>query len=262
MLDIKFIRENASLVTHGAVDKHIKCDVPRLLEVDQRRRALQLELEALRGEVKESGQLVGLLRNPKSAGYVKAIESGKTADDIKAEAGKIQERLSEIKPKLKELEAEEGPVLEEFERLMLTIPQPPMDSAPRGKDDSENVELRQVGTVRKFDFEPKDHVALGEALGIIDIERGVKLSGSRNYILRGDGALLHQAVLRLAQDMMVERGFVPMTVPVLVREEVMYGTGYFPGGRDQAYLCERDEKSLVGTAEVPLTAYHSDEILS
>ncbi len=262
MLDIKFIRDNASLVSDGAVDKHIRCDVARLLEVDQRRRSLQLELEALRSEVKENGQQVGLLRNPKSAGYLKAVESGKSEADIKAEAARLQERLSEIKPKLKQLEAEEGPVLEEFERLMLTIPQPPDAQAPRGKDDSENVELRQVGTVRTFEFEPKDHVTLGSELGIIDIERGVKLSGSRNYILRGDGALLHQAVLRLAQDMMVERGFVPMTVPVLVREEVMYGTGYFPGGRDQAYLCERDEKSLVGTAEVPLTAYHCDEILS
>lgn len=261
MLDIRFIRDNADLVTQGAIDKHIKCDVPRLLEVDQRRRDLQLELEALRGEVKESGQLVGLLRNPKSPGYVKAIESGKTPRDLQAEAERIQTRLAEIKPKLKQLEEEEQPILEEFERLMLTIPQPPTATAPRGKDDTENLELRRVGTIRAFDFEPKDHVTLGENLGILDIERGVKLSGSRNYVLRGDGALLHQAVLRLAQDMMVDRGFVPMTVPVLVREEVMYGTGYFPGGRDQAYLCERDEKSLVGTAEVPLTAYHGDEIL-
>ena len=97
---------------------------------------------------------------------------------------------------------------------------------------------------------------------MIDIERGVKLAGSRNYVLKGDGALLHLAVLRLAQDMMVERGFTPAVVPVMVREEVMYGTGYFPTGRDQAYLCERDGKSLVGTAEVPLTALHSDEILT
>ena len=132
---------------------------------------------------------------------------------------------------------------------------------PVGKDDTQNVELRTFGQPRKFEFTPKDHVRLGTDLGIIDIERGVKLAGSRNYVLRGDGALLHQAVLRLAQDRMVERGFEPMTVPVLVKEDVMYGTGYFPIGRDQAYLCERDEKSLVGTAEVPLTAYHTGEIL-
>ena len=145
---------------------------------------------------------------------------------------------------------------------MLTIPQPADPEAPVGKDETENVELRKFGEIRKFDFEPADHVTLGRELGIIDIERGVKLGGTRNYVLRGDGALLHQAVLRLAQDMIVERGYTPMSVPVLVREEVMYGTGYFPIGRDQAYICERDELSLVGTAEVPLTAYHSDEILN
>ncbi|HRX86172.1 MAG TPA: serine--tRNA ligase, partial [Phycisphaerae bacterium] len=115
--------------------------------------------------------------------------------------------------------------------------------------------------VPRFDFEPKDHVALGEALGIIDIERGVKLAGTRNYTLRGDAVLLHHAVLRLAMDTMIARGFTPVQVPVLVREEIMYGTGYFPGGRDQAYLCERDNLSLVGTAEVSLTALHADEIL-
>ena len=262
MLDIKFIRDSADAVKRAAVDKRITCDVDRLLAVDKRRRELQVELEAFRGKVKESGQLVGLLRNPKSAGYKQAIAAGKSEADIEVEAQRLQAELGEIKPKIKTLEEEEGPILEEFERLMLTIPQPPAEGVPVGKDDTDNVELRKVGEPRKFEFEPKDHVQLGTELGIIDIDRGVKLGGSRNYVLRGDGALLHQAVLRLAQDMVVRCGFVPMTVPVLVKEEVMYGTGYFPGGRDQAYLCERDEKSLIGTAEVPLTAYHSQEILS
>ena len=261
MLDIKFIRENADLVIKGAADKHIPCDVHRLIEVDKRRRELQMELDALRTQVRENGQKVGLLRNRKSDWYVKAIEGGKTDDDIKAEADRVQAELAQIKPKIKEAEAQEAPILEEFERLMLTIPQPPDPEACIGKDEAQNVELRKVGEIRSFEFEPKDHVKLGAELGIIDIERGVKLAGSRNYVLRGDGALLHQAVLRFAQDMMVKRGYCPMTVPVLVREEVMYGTGYFPTGRDQAYLCERDELSLVGTAEVPLTAYHTGEIL-
>jgi seryl-tRNA synthetase len=201
------------------------------------------------------------MRNPKSPWYQKAIESGKTDEGIKAEAQAVQATLAEIKPKMKALEEEEKPVREEFERLMLTIPQPPDPAVPVGKDDTENLELRKVGEIRTFDFEPKDHVTLGQELDIIDIERGVKLAGTRNYLLKGEGTLLHQAVLRLAQDMMVERGYIPMVVPVLVREEVMYGTGYFPTGRDQAYLCERDTLSLVGTAEVPLTATHTGEIL-
>ncbi len=262
MLDIKFIRENAEVVKRAAEQKRIACDVDRLIEVDRRRRDLQAEMDRLRERVKEDGQIVGLLRNPKSAGYQKALAEGKTPEQIKGEADRIQGELAQIKPKLKELEDSEGPTLKEFDELMLTIPQPADPEVPLGKDDTENVELRRVGEVRKFEFEPKDHVTLGAELGIIDIERGVKLAGTRNYILKGDGALLHQAVLRLAQDTMVARGFTPMVVPVLVKEEVMYGTGYFPAGREQAYLCERDVMSLVGTAEVPVTAYHTDEILS
>lgn len=262
MLDIKFIRENSDLVRKAAADKCIACDVDRLLEVDRRRRELQQELDALRTKVKDSGQRIGLLRNPKSPAYKQAVADGKSAEEIKAEADRVQAELTEVKPKIKELEEEEGPILEHFEQLMLTIPQPADTGVPIGKDETENVELRRVGEIREFGFAPRDHVTLGRELGIIDIERGVKLAGTRNYILRGDGALLHQAVLRLAQDMMVQRGYVPMTVPVLVKEDVMYGTGYFPTGRDQAYLCERDDLSLVGTAEVPLTAYHTDEILS
>jgi len=262
VIDIKFIRENAELVKRAAVAKRITCDVDRLVGVDQRRRDVQTELDSLRERVKEDGQRVGLMRNPKCEWYKRAIAEGQNEAVIKVEADRVQAELSKIKPRIKELEDSEGPILEEFEQLMLTIPQPSDPEAPEGKDESENVEMRRVGEVRRFEFEPKDHVRLGADLGIIDIERGVKLAGSRNYILRGDGALLHQAVLRLAQDMMVSRGFVPMVVPVLVKEEVMYGTGYFPTGRDQAYLCERDELSLVGTAEVPITAYHTDEILT
>jgi seryl-tRNA synthetase len=262
MLDIKFIRENVELVKQGAAAKRVACDVDRLIEVDRRRRELQVNLDKLREQVKESGQRIGLLRNAKSEWYKQAIAEGKTEADIKAEADRFQAEMAQLKPKIKELEDSEGPILAEFDQLMLTVPQPADPDVPIGKDESENVELRKVGEVRRFDFEPKDHVVLGTELGIIDIERGVKLAGSRNYILKGDGALLHQAVLRLAQDMMVARGFVPMVVPVLVKEEVMYGTGYFPTGRDQTYLCERDELSLVGTAEVPITAYHSEEILN
>ncbi|MDH4241786.1 MAG: serine--tRNA ligase, partial [Phycisphaerae bacterium] len=115
--------------------------------------------------------------------------------------------------------------------------------------------------VRQFDFEPKDHVQLGLDLDIIDIERGVKLAGSRNYILKGDGALLHWAVLRFAMDYMVGRGYVPFSVPVLMKDETMTGTGFFPGSEDQTYQMEKDRLNLAGTAEVPLTAYHMAEIL-
>jgi seryl-tRNA synthetase len=144
---------------------------------------------------------------------------------------------------------------------MLRTAQPAAPEVPVGRDDTENIVLRVEGEVPRFDFPLKDHVQLGEALDIIDIPRGVKLAGSRNYILKGAGALMHQAILRLAIDQMVAKGYTLMTVPVLVNESVMYGTGYFPMGRDQAYLAERDGMSLIGTAEVPVTAYHGNEIL-
>jgi seryl-tRNA synthetase len=141
------------------------------------------------------------------------------------------------------------------------VAQPADDDVPFGEDDTQNVETRKEGKIPDFDFGPKDHVQLGLDLGIIDIERGVKLAGARNYFLKGDGALLHWAVLQFAIDFMVSKGYVPMCVPLLARYEVMMGTGYYPGSEDQTYQMEKDDLSLVGTAEVPLTAYHMGEIL-
>jgi len=149
----------------------------------------------------------------------------------------------------------------ELDGLLLLVSQPADEGVPVGEDDSDNVEVRRVGEIPRFDFEVKDHVELGAALDIIDIERGVKLAGTRNYVLKGAGALMHQAVLRLAVDRMLAKGYVLLTVPVLVREEVMYGTGFFPVGKEQTYVVERDALNLAGTAEVPVTALHSEEIL-
>jgi len=261
MLDIRYIRENAETVREAARRKKCPCDLDRLLAVDARRRQIQQQLDGLRQEQKELGAQVALYRNPQSPFYKRALTDGKTPDGLAEQAAGIQERLNEIKAAIKPLEDQDKQVQVEFEALMLTVPQPPAADVPDGQDERDNVEVRRVGEPRKFDFEPKDHVQLGEALGIIDIDRGVKLSGTRNYVLKGAGTLMHQAVLRLAMDMMVARGFVPVTVPVLVRDAMMYGTGYFPGGEEQAYRCERDGMSLVGTAEVPLTALHADEIL-
>jgi seryl-tRNA synthetase len=141
------------------------------------------------------------------------------------------------------------------------VPNVPAAEVPEGRDDTENVELRRVGAVPGRGFPLLDHVELGRRLGILDIERGVRLSGARFYFLRGAGALLHRAVLAFALDHMVKKGFEPMEVPVLVRDPAMVGTAYFPGGEEQAYRLERDELNLVGTAEVPLTSFRAGEIL-
>ena len=149
----------------------------------------------------------------------------------------------------------------ELDSLLLLVPQPADADVPVGKDDTENVELYKWGQIRQFDFEPKDHIQLGTELDIIDIARGVKLAGTRNYFLKGAGAMLHWAVLRFATDFMVGRGYTPMLPPMLMRNEAMAGTGYFPGAEEQTYQMERDELNLAGTAEVALTAYFMNELL-
>jgi seryl-tRNA synthetase len=176
-----------------------------------------------------------------------------------------QAALSQL-AELKEREAQHNEVIRElqpeFDALMQQVPQAADEDVPLGEDDTENVEIRREGEIRQFDFEPKDHLQLGLELGIIDIERGVKLAGTRNYFLKGDGALLQWAVLRFAMDHMVGKGYVPLSVPLLMKDEAMRGTGYYPGSEEQTYRMEKDQLNLVGTAEVPLTAYRMGEILA
>ena len=242
MIDIKLIRENPEKYKQAAVDKHFTVDIDRLLAVDAELKSARQEMQEARTGQNEAGKQIAKLQG----------------EEKQAAIARMGELKSQVKTASEKIEALEP----ELENLMLTIPQPASEDSPLGKDDSENVELRKVGEIREFDFPMRDHVELGEMLNILDIPRGVKLAGSRNFILKGAGAMLQQAVLRLAIDQMIAKGFELMSVPVLVNEKVMEGTGYFPLGRDQAYLAERDNKALVGTAEVPLTAYHSDEILT
>jgi seryl-tRNA synthetase len=241
MIDIKLIRAEPDRYRRAAQVKRFDFDLDALLAVDRQLLDARRELQDVRTVQNNAGKEIATLDGQAKADAIARMK------DAKARAKELADAIEALEPK--------------FDELMLLAPQAPDDDVPVGKDDTENVELRKVGTVPAFDFPTKDHMELGEALGIIDVPRGVKLAGSRNFVLRGAGALLHQAVLRLAVDQMVARGYELMTMPVLVNESVMVGTGYFPVGRDQAYLVERDGMSLVGTIEVSLTAYHSDEIL-
>lgn len=241
MLDIKFIRENSDLVKKGARDKNIKVDIDHVIKLDQENRQVQQELENLQAE-----------RNRLS----KAIAQ---ANPDEREAIKIQ--VSQLKPRMEELTEQNRVLKDQLRELMLRVPAPARADVPLGKDDTENVVVKTWGAIPQFDFEPKDHVDLGEKHDIIDIPRGVNLAGSRSYILKGDGARLEQAVLRLTFDLLVKKGYTPLSVPVLVNEAAMVGTGYFPTGRDQAYWIEKDEMALVGTSEVSMTSYHAKEIL-
>ncbi len=275
MIDIKWLRSEPDLFIHAAKSKRIGVDIPAILEMDRKLLAAQQEQQAIRTEQNKAGKEIAEANRTLKEDvekYNDAKQVGADADVVTSLAQvvaeqrqrvvNLQQKPSQLKVRAKELQDELDGLKPQFDQLLMLVPQPADPEVPEGKDDTENVELRRVGEVRKFDFEPKDHMELGLALDIIDVDRGVKLAGSRNYFLKGAGAMLHQAILRLAVDQMVAKGYILMTPPVLVREEVMYGTGYFPVGRDQAYLCERDGLSLVGTAEVPVTAYHSEEILA
>jgi len=241
MIDIKLIRAEPEKFIEAARDKNINADIPALLGADGKLLEAQKELQEIRTAQNAAGKKIAKLAGQEKADAVAEMHSFKT--------------------RAKELEDTIGPLEQQVGDLMLLVPQPPAPDVPVGDDDAANVEVRREGRVPRFDFEPKDHVQLGEALDIIDIPRGVKLAGTRNFTLKGAGAMLHQAVLRFALDRMIEKGYTLLTVPVLVNESAMYGTGYFPTGRDDAYLCERDAMSLVGTAEVPITAFHTGEIL-
>jgi seryl-tRNA synthetase len=242
MIDIRLIREDPVRFRQAATNKKIDCDIDLVLSLDEKRRSVQNELDSLRHEQRLSGEKIAKANKQEKPGLIS--------------------RMGELKERVKQLEVDQSKIQTAFDEALSRVPQPPAPDVPVGADDSENVELRRMGEVPSHDFEIADHVTLGKRLDIIDIERGVKLAGARNFILKGDGVLLHQAVLRLAFDMMVGKGFTPMTVPVLVRDPAMFGTGHFPIGVDQTYQCERDGLNLVGTAEVPLTAYHMGEELS
>ncbi len=257
MVDLKDLRENPDRYRKAAQQKRIAVDIDALLKLDAESRAIDQKRQQLTAEKNQIGKQIGQLASQ----LKRAAPDQKTA--LEEQMKKLQARPAELKAQEQNLEPQVAELQAKIQEILLCVPQPPDADVPIGKDDTENVEVRRWGTVKSFDFPTKDHAQLGADLGMIDVERGVKLAGTRSYFLIGWGAMLHQAVLRLATDIMVERGFTLMSVPVLVREGAMQGTGYFPLGREQAYALTNEEPPvyLVGTAEVSLTAYHMDEIL-
>jgi seryl-tRNA synthetase len=241
MLDLKFIRENAAQVKAACVKKRIKDEVDQILALDQEVRDLKRMSETLKAESNAKSKEI-----PKLAG----------ADKEKALAG-----LKDLSARVKEADEKQRAKEEEIKGFLLRVPNVPSPDVPDGKDESENVEIKKVGAPRTFEFAPKDHVDLGVSLDILDIERAARIAGSRTYFLKNEGVLLELAVLRLALDHMMAAGFSPMLPPHLVRTEAMEGTAYLPGGEEQAYQTKSDETWLIGTSEVPLTAWRMGEIL-
>jgi len=275
MIDLKQLRDDPERFIKGAKAKAIDVDIDRLLRLDEQHRRLLSDFEQRRSEQnkisKEIGPQIGKLKKQlkDSAGDEKAA--------IEASIRELEHRPLALKTEIQAFEQQIAQLKPELDALLLAVPQPPDPDVPSGESADDNIE-RSVWHPDWFDprksfeankgFKPRPHTQLVRELGLADFERAVKMAGTRHYVLTGDGMRLHQAVLRFAFDFITnEHGFKPMSVPCVVREECMIGTGFFPAGRDQAYHIEESSRGgghdlfLAGTGEVGLMGLHADEIL-
>ncbi|MDM5280207.1 serine--tRNA ligase [Paenibacillus silvae] len=245
MLDMKWVRAHAEEVQAAADGKKIKVDIAVLIQRDNERKALLQQTEEGRR-----------LRNTLSAETGKLMQTGE-----REQAETMRAQVKQLNDELEQKEAELALIQEEVTRLQWLVPNVVSPDTPAGLSDEDNVELRRVGELPEFDYAAKDHVELGELHGLIDIPRGVKIGGTRSYVLKGAGWLLHRAVQQLALDLLLRHGFTPLEVPLMVREDALVNTGFFPTGRDQVYELQGENKWLVGTSEVPLVSYYADEVI-
>ncbi len=241
MLSRQFIREHPDEVREAARKKGSKVQLDRILELDRELLEISGRLQALQRESNEVSRATGRATPDQRA---QLIERGRA---LRAEIGPLEQRQRELE--------------EELNGLLLYVPSIPHPSVPEGKDESGNVAVRYWGQPPSFSFTPLDHVALMERLGVLDLERGTKVAGSRSYILKGAAARLELALMHFAMDRLAEKGFTALTVPALVREFALIGNGQFPTGREQTYALPEDDLYLAGTAEVAMTGMHADEIL-
>lgn len=244
MLDSKFVRENPEVVDRSCANRNGSWDRERFMELEERRRSLIAEVETLQAERNAASKAIGEL-----------MREGKKdeAEAAKAEVASNKERIAELDDARDACE-------KELKDLLSGIPNIPDESVPVGKDESENPEIRRWGTPREFDFEPQAHWDLGPELGIIDFDRGVKLSGSRFYVLGGMGARLERALINFMIDMHAKEGFKEWWMPVIANYDTLYGTGQLPKFEEDLFHVGED-MYLIPTAEVVLTNLHRDEIL-
>lgn len=242
MLDIKLIRDDPEPFRRALARRDLAERVEELLVADERRRSLTQRVDELRAAQNRASKAIGGAQGDEKQALIAEISS-------------VSAELKEVEPQLAEADAS-------LQGLLAATPNLPHESAPDGFTEEDAVEIkRNHDAPPAFDFEVRDHAALGEALGVLDVDRAVRTSGSRFVYLMGDIVLLQFALVRNALDVLVEEGFTPVIPPVLVREEAMYGTGFLPADEVNIYRIESDDLYLVGTAEVPLAAIHMGEIL-
>jgi seryl-tRNA synthetase len=243
MLDINLIRENPDLVRKSLRDRQMDASpIDSILQLDERRRAILAEVEALKAERNTVSKEIGGM---KDEGARKAkIEAMRT----------VGEKIDTLDDELAGVEAD-------LQSLMAVLPNIPDERTPYGKDEDENVVIKTEGEPRTFEFQPLPHWDLGPALGILDFERGTKITGSRFYVLSGAGARLQRALIAWMLDLHIQQGYTEKYLPFMVRTETVYGAGQLPKFADNLYKDHEEELYFVPTAEVPLTGYHMDEIL-
>lgn len=276
MIDLRHLREDPEHYREGARKKGASVDIDRILDLDSRRRSLLTEQEQLRAEQRRIEKEIGPQIGKMSGAIKKATDETERAK-LTAELDELRAKPTALKARISDLEAQFAEVDPMLRELLLAVPLPPDADVPVGASADDNVEIRRwnpqsFDTAKSFEenrgFKPRTHIELLRSLKLADFERGVKMAGSRSYVLTGDGMRLHMAILRYAMDFMVEKeGFTPVSVPVVVREEAMIGTAFFPAGREQAFQVNEKERGggydlfLTGTGEVGLMGLHMDEIL-
>jgi seryl-tRNA synthetase len=243
MLDLRLIREDPERVKAAIATTYTEAPIDEILALDARRRALLSDVEAKKAELNQGSKQVGRTKVPAERIELIAIMR------------KLGDRISE-------LDAEANGVEAELNGLLLQVPNIPLEHVPVAPDESGNVVQAEYGTKRQFDFTPKPHWELAENLGIIDFERGVKISGSRFYVLRGDGARLQRALITWMLDLHInEHGYQEVYPPYLVLEEMLVGTGNLPKFAENLFRDAEEDKWMIPTAEVPVTNLYRDEIL-
>ncbi|MDR3168774.1 MAG: serine--tRNA ligase [Candidatus Peribacteria bacterium] len=231
MLDLKNVRERLDQYKADLKKRHSTVHVEEILALDDQRKALQQQIDSLKFQQKT-------LASQQDYEAAKALKT-----DIQAQESEYETLIKKLHP------------------LLLQMPNFLSSRVPTGKDETENVEIRRVGEVPTFDFSIQDHMSLMKKYDMVDFERGAKIAGTRSYFLKNDGMLLEQAVQQYALQKMIKKGFQPFIVPNIVNTECLVGTGWFPGGEEDAYRLERDDQWLIATAEIPLTSYHTGDIL-
>jgi seryl-tRNA synthetase len=243
MIDLKVLLEKPDEIKKALLKKHFDGDLDNVIKLDRERKALMQETESLKANQNQIAKQIPTASPGEKPGL---LEKSAT----------LKEQLKEIEPKLKNIDTK-------LHAILLTIPNPPHETVPAGKDESENKVIKTVGQKREFDFTVKDHVELGMALNLLEIEKAVEMSGSRFYYLKNDLVMLEFALVNYALNKLQEKGFSPIISPMLVKEHAMEATGFFPADRNAIYHVnpEDDDLFLIGTAEVPLCMLHAKEII-